>query len=320
MEKPTKLYKYYRNKNYVFNTITNGQLYFSTADKFNDPYDCYIGINKREFYKKYFLSLLKENNLNKFYKDFLENYYDNTVRKELQFNAVEDFVMINTRNDNNPVLNQLLNKVEKRYISYAKQIHKLKRSLYICCFSNTDIESSIQMWAYYANNYNGYCCTYQLDTNTKSKKHNTLAKMFYDHLYPINYTEKLINVDIDQLLMLEPRHLNESTYIKELVFLASQSKYKKWENESEYRLIFDKEDFINNGGDINTGLINFPFLSQLTLGRDIPKEKQRQFLEKLKDVEINRISYSYHEYKLGQDWDNESILHNLKVKLRIDED
>ena len=98
MEKPTKLYKYYRNKNYVFNTITNGQLYFSTADKFNDPYDCYIGINKREFYKKYFLSLLKENNLNKFYKDFLEKFIDS--RQEIDKEIAEEENVDDETNDN----------------------------------------------------------------------------------------------------------------------------------------------------------------------------------------------------------------------------
>lgn len=317
MDKPTKLYKYYRNRNYIFNTITNGKLHFSTADKFNDPYDCYIGVSKREFYKKYFAILLKDNHLTDFYDDFMANYYNNNIRKQLNFNAVEDYVMINNQNNQNPILKQLLNKVEKRYICYVKNIYKLKRSLYVCCFSNTDIESSIQMWAYYANNYNGYCCTYDINPKTQNIKKQQLAKMFYDHLYPIIYTDKLINVDIDTLLKIDPKKLDSSDYIKNLIFLAGQSKYKKWENESEYRLIFNKQDFIVNGGDISTGLMDFPFLTQLTLGRDISKEKQRQFLEQLKNIEINRISYSYHEYKLSKDWDDESVLHNLKIKLGI---
>ena len=237
----------------------------------------------------------------------------NNIRKQLNFNAVEDYVMINNQNNQNPILKQLLNKVEKRYICYVKNIYKLKRSLYVCCFSNTDIESSIQMWAYYANNYNGYCCTYDINPKTQNLKKQQLAKMFYDHLYPIIYTDKLINVDIDTLLKIDPKKLDSSDYIKNLIFLAGQSKYKKWENESEYRLIFNKQDFIVNGGDISTGLMDFPFLTQLTLGRDISKEKQRQFLEQLKNIEINRISYSYHEYKLSKDWDDESVLHNLNI-------
>ncbi len=316
--KPTKLYKYYKNRNYVLDTLTRGQLHFSTADKFNDPYDCYIGINKSEFYCKYFYKLLVENNT-KTLADEFEEFLNHPMLQNSTFNPVEEFTLLKSK-QNNIDLSGLTIKVVDRYVEYVKRIYKLKKAVYICCFSNSDLESSMQMWAYYANNYNGYCCTYSLDKEVKTDKHKKLKQLFLDHLYPITYTDKLISINIDKLIKLDPRKLTESDYINTLILKASKSKYKKWQNESEYRLIFTKDEFVKAGGDLKTGQIDFPFLTQLTLGRDIAKERQKQFLNKLKGVEINKISYSFNEYKLTKDWDEDTVYHNLKIKLGINED
>ncbi len=318
-QKPTKLFKYYKNRNYVLETLTNGQLHFSTADKFNDPYDCYIGINKREFYCKYFVKLLKESNNTELAHEFENEFLLHPLMENKNLNPVEEFVLLKSKKANLD-LSPIAFKVMERYVEYVKRIYKLKKSVFICCFSNSDLESSMQMWAYYANNYNGYCCTYEIPKNCKTKKLQNLANLFYKHLHPITYTDQLINIDIDELIKLDPKKLTLSPYINQLIFKASVSKYKKWENESEYRLIFNKEDFVNAGGDLKTGQISFPFLTQLTLGRDIPKERQKLFLEKLKGVEINKISYSFNEYKLTKDWDEDTVYHNLKIKLGIKEE
>lgn len=317
--KPTRLYKYYRNRSYVLSTLTNNQLHFSTADKFNDPYDCYIGINKREFYCKYFIKLLNATNNSALAIEFEKDFLCHPLNENPNIDPVEEFVMLKNKKMGID-LSPFAFKVMERYVEYVKRIYKLKKSVYVCCFSNSDLESSMQMWAYYANNYNGYCCTYEIDTHSKTKSKQKLAQLFYEHLYPITYTDKLINIDIDKLIELDPKKLLGSTYIKDLIFQASQSKYEKWENESEYRLIFKKEDFEKAGGDIKTGQIYFPFLKQITLGRDIPKEKQSLLLENLKNVEINKISYSFNEYKLTKDWNEDTVYHNLKIKLGIIEE
>lgn len=318
-QKPTKLFKYYKNRNYVLETLTNNQLHFSTADKFNDPYDCYIGINKREFYCKYFVKLLNETNNTELANEFENQFLLHPLMENKNLNPVEEFILLKSKKFNLD-LSPIAFKVTERYVEYVKRIYKLKKSVFICCFSNSDLESSMQMWAYYANNYNGYCCTYEIPKNCKNKKLQNLANVFYEHLHPITYTDQLINVDIDKLIELDPKKLTLSPYINKLVFQASISKYKKWENESEYRLIFTKDEFVSCGGNLKTGQIYFPFLKQITLGRDIPKEKQALFLEKLKNVEINKISYSFNEYKLTKDWDEDTVYHNLKIKLGIKEE
>lgn len=318
-EKPTKLYKYYKNRNYVIETLTNNQLHFSTADKFNDPYDCYIGINKREFYCKYFVQLLKQDNKKTLADEFETKFLPHPLMDNLNLNPIEEYALLKFKKDKIDLTPIILN-VEKSYVEYVKQIYKLKKSIYICCFSNSDLESSMQMWAYYANNYNGYCCTYEINANSNNEKIKDLANTFNNHLHPITYTEKLISVDIDKLIKIKPKNLTHDEYIKNLVLQASQSKYKKWENESEYRLIFNKTDFVNAGGNLKTGQIHFPFLKQLTLGRDIPKSRQKLFMEKLKNVEINKISYSFNEYKLNKKWDESTVYHNLKIKLGITEE
>lgn len=110
------------------------------------------------------------------------------------------------------------------------------------CLSDTD-ENNMPMWAYYANNHQGFCVEYLLCD--KQKK----------YVFPVTYEPERVSANAITTNLLyeymkmreegkEPTDTSsEANVYLQMMILSLAAKHKSWEHEKEYRIICHREDF-----------------------------------------------------------------------------
>lgn len=109
----------------------------------------------------------------------------------------------------------------------------------ITCLSNTD-EQNMPMWAYYANNHQGFCVEYEFsETQTK-------------YIFPVNYEENrefassIVTHIINNICKAKQGdfQLTDKDYLyNQILFLSMTAKHTSWMHENEYRIIAPYSDF-----------------------------------------------------------------------------
>lgn len=106
----------------------------------------------------------------------------------------------------------------------------------VACLSNTN-EQNMPMWAYYANNHEGFCVEYHL--SNKQKK----------YIFPVAYDEKriygnsIVTHIINELQSMIKQNLSldnissDFQVYQHLVFLSLATKHESWKHEKEYRIM-----------------------------------------------------------------------------------
>ena len=104
----------------------------------------------------------------------------------------------------------------------------------VSCFSANEL-SCFPMWAYYTNNYKGYCIEYEL----KDKK----------YVHEVNYTDERIGI-ASILCNLEDIYSKES---EQKLYTIMQNLFIKnitWEHEKEYRIVYPIDEPCGKNVDI----------------------------------------------------------------------
>lgn len=114
-------------------------------------------------------------------------------------------------------------------------LDEIRRNFRIACFNNADEkEQNMPMWAYYANNHQGFCVDHTFNTGSMTL------------LYPVSYephrisANSLITSFIADMLNSQLKGIPLSQEAKErmlLLFLSSVIKHKSWEHEREIRAV-----------------------------------------------------------------------------------
>jgi len=123
------------------------------------------------------------------------------------------------------------NLIEKYYTSLVKK-------WYVSCLSNTN-EQNMPMWAYYANNHNGFCVKYEFSDEQKK------------YIFPVSYEEKRqsANSIITRLLTsmyklkANGKLSGEDRVLLQILFLSMTAKHISWSHEKEYRIICNQAWF-----------------------------------------------------------------------------
>ncbi len=116
------VYKYFRINQYLYDTLISNQLYFSSIEQFNDPYDCHLAI----------LDKISEEDFNVFIEktikdtDIKMKYLDAFRKKPDEF--IKPFI--------------------EMYRNWLKHLG-------ICCF--TKGKENILLWSHYADSHRGVC-------------------------------------------------------------------------------------------------------------------------------------------------------------------
>lgn len=170
---PDKLCKFRSVNEYSISALQENTLYFSSADKYDDPFDCYLHIDWNKIQN--ILHSIKDTSIEEllqampslqpFSKECLQHYFNNIFSKEMIFN-----------------LNDIRSLVQ--------------RTSYAISFSDNYLNENL--WLKYANNHRGFCLIYDLCckddiinnnfTFLQNNFHNTA-----NYLFPIYYSNESYN-------------------------------------------------------------------------------------------------------------------------------
>lgn len=140
------------------NSIDNAQLWISSPNTFNDPFDCAFNLD------------IKSLMYNTAYKSCSHLYDNTTLNQELHHQHAIHLV-------NNTDL-ELQERVEK-------QIKQISEIVFVSCFSEYENLLSLRMWGHYASKHCGFCAEY--DFNTITRQYRSFCPIRYSDVYSINH-------------------------------------------------------------------------------------------------------------------------------------
>lgn len=176
LEYPKLLYKYLPISEYALDNLRTNTLYFSSADKFDDPFDTYIHVDSKEVerqVKEFFKNTQAIDTFKELYKELYgQSFSQNADKINELFNS--KFVM------------NVFNAVSKNTRSFIQQ------SICAACFSEE--EHNRALWLKYGQNHQGFCLIYDTTNSTnylcgKEEKCNNCKSNIPTPLYPIYYSK-----------------------------------------------------------------------------------------------------------------------------------
>lgn len=153
--------------------------------------------------------------------------------------------------------------------------NSLAKSFKYTCLSDTD-ENNMPMWAYYANNHQGFCVEY------------LLCEMQKKYIFPVTYEPERVSANaITTNLLYEYMKMKEegkdytdtsadaNVYLQ-MMILSLAAKHKSWKHEKEYRIICHRDDF--------------PAIpSKIYIGLNCKEEYRKLLTEVGKSIEVCKV-------------------------------
>ena len=185
---PKYLYKYYSENPLNLDTIKKHEMWYSAPCNYNDAFDCDISINEKALFECFLKEASQERRI---------------------------------RQGSSGWMN-LKGVVHKQIHNLQEEFEETKRTTGISCLSESD--SSLLMWAHYANNHKGMCVEYELLKISNQLKFTPV---------PVIYTNDRVT-----LSSLESENLDHDTM---KIFVESiTTKSSEWNYEKEWRIIRDE--------------------------------------------------------------------------------
>lgn len=249
---PSKLFRYRECSEMQFDAFYHDNIYASTADKFNDPYDCLLRFDKKFIFDSIHQSASKEHIIQ--LRDYLKSgndmpeqfrllYGDDRSQqlKEVLLNASEQDLdnYEASFNLSREVFDSNIEAVLNNAVLYFKQ------QAHVACFSETI--KSVTMWSHYAKSHTGFALEYDLRNidlkcDSCAEKQNCPNRIIHN-LYPVIYTRRRYDATnfVDCYL---GRNFGMSTKVDDILFFNKAALYKspQWSYEKEWRLFLDKKD------------------------------------------------------------------------------
>jgi hypothetical protein len=201
--------------------LKHSEIWLSSPNSFNDPYDCRLTYNSKKLLDYYFVTGT--------IKTF-SNVSGEGNNQILSFNTIPTYEETMGKyypsikpDDKNT--NDILNKTYSSFDNWITLIsNKINNSVIISCFS--EIIESIRMWSLYADKHKGFCLEYDFKSLPKTDQ---ITKA----LYPVKYQKELF--DITEFMV------NTSENNNFYQFRAAITKSIEWDYEKEWRMMFHTE-------------------------------------------------------------------------------
>lgn len=142
--RPLKLYRYMKFDDFWEKNILEGQLFLSPAIGMNDPFDCLIYVNHKE-YLDHMFELMKK---------IFPKVDNKIIRQEVSGTIDTDM---------------------------DKLLLEIKKTIRIACFSEDYL--SPLMWAHYADSHKGFCIEYDLSKLPDGYRNGILPVLYSDQRY-----------------------------------------------------------------------------------------------------------------------------------------
>ncbi|MGG3041784.1 DUF2971 domain-containing protein [Bacillus anthracis] len=264
------LYKYRDCSPNNLENLKNDVVRLSTANSFNDPYDCGLTHNLlhplksmllHAFIDKYAVGKnITEEEITKLKNMTLETAIERILGKE-KFNEIKDEL--------SEYLEDEIESIEYREIK--NKVELFQQGSLVSCFSEN--MSSILMWSHYADNHKGFCIEYDFSKHSLTES-----------LHPVIYSDKIF--DISPYIIDRNRFSNPSVNI-----YAAINKSKSWSYEQEWRLVFQGTTPHNYA---------VPRAKSIFLGSKISNDDKQKLLKIANQNNISVYQMKIHprEYKL----------------------
>lgn len=306
---PSRLFRYRECSEAQFDAFYHDTIYASTADKFNDPYDCLLRCDKQFILNaishgasKEYITQLRDglkagNQLPSELRDIYGSKGESVLRAALMEATDEDIdnfeeTFAQTKSD---LFSNVQSVIDKALTYMREQTH-------VACFSETI--KSVTMWSHYAKSHTGFALEYdmrlyQTKCDQCSKKGECGDRIF-TNLYPVIYSCKRYDATsfVDYYI---GRSYGMPVKLQDVLFFNKAALYKspQWSYEKEWRLFLGKTHAYNQpclkvelkpvaiyyGNDISP--INKKILS------DIAKEKGIKEYQMFLDLESDVYSMKY---------------------------
>lgn len=204
---PKFLYKFYSwNKSYNRDLIIHNQIYFSSVDKFNDPFENIVPIDYTNFDYKDWIERIIEINKSK-------GIYNNLSNNSITAHAISDY----------------LEQVAKGRLQNLDEMNRLQyeyRKKYFAIFSMSATKKNILLWFHYSNSHKGICISYSTPE---------LIKFIRDKYSEDGYEILLEKVDYYRVFPFFDRREYDDP--RDFMIKSLVTKSSDWKYEKEYRLI-----------------------------------------------------------------------------------
>ncbi len=312
------LYSFYKNRDYSYETIFNGEMFLAYPKTFNDPYDCFIMVNQKDFEIEYLKSIFTEFVIDEaLIAESGKASLIDSINK-LQYEAVHEFRDIPSQytallGANFETIKQ---ECDDLFSKYCNEIEKLRNRYAMACFTTNKAQYNLAMWAHYADNYSGFCCKFNLEKTGIVSKDEQSQKLL-SLIKKVRYVKKFPQIDVKKLLEIPVNEIYHNKYVNNFIKNNLNKKYIQWKYENEYRLIIDKEDtsFVKKIETINGFTIDFSYLKELYIysnKHSIRKELVISAIAKKYNVKYYTLTLSRGNLELIEDEKNINK-HNLHL-------
>ncbi|MFE0554766.1 DUF2971 domain-containing protein [Paenibacillus sp. NPDC058910] len=233
---PDSLFKYRAFSQYSLENFINDEVRVTSANNFNDPFDCAHTLDFKKFVDQRMRqgllneipTIIRTHKLEYSIDEVINNLRDKPFMEILKFGLSLDPAV----NQDPGALDQFAITIEKTIedVHYKKLIaiiDRVQRSTYVCCFS--EVNDSTLMWSHYAENHSGFCLEYDFK---QCGRKDILTRA----LQPVIYSNELFDMT--------PYFNTPGRYNNLVSTFSAISKSKEWEYEREWRLAFPiGEDF-----------------------------------------------------------------------------
>lgn len=266
---PKCLYKFFPPSIYSLNCIQNKNIFLSSPQDFNDPFDSFICVDDQAYIKFYILKAIENNGLKSLSSTldcFSEEEFETLkcasihgkYKKELRY--VDNFKsrlyhMCEGKSDE---FNSKVNSISVSAVrDKDKKVNIIRNLPYrITCFSNfaddEELGRNTTMWSHYAKSHTGFCVKYSL--NFKNIIYSEIIKC---GLLPVIYTSRLPKLTLQDFKNItfagEDLKLVPSVLKKSYKALITKSKF--WNYEKEWRLIISEDN------EVQMSFNTIPFLN-----------------------------------------------------------
>jgi hypothetical protein len=226
---PKSVFKFRAVNEYSIDNFKTNSLWVSSADQFNDPYDCFYTLSfdelasamwckNKEQIKTFVLEKSKQHNCALTLEE---------INRAASINELAKIILSADKNIPPQNHNRIIESAECTLKGIFESHHTgrfrniLQKNMGICSLSKTN--SSLRMWRSYGDNHQGFSLEYDL---TPIKRDSPLANC----LFPVVYTSNL--PDMTAYFTVDENKFNNLFGI-----IAAMHKSKEWKYEKEWRII-----------------------------------------------------------------------------------
>ena len=289
-----KLYRYRKSTNREITTLSKNSIWLSNPESFVDVFDATIPIQDdvtiasdygfrftAEVAYKAIVETAKDDEFvpskEAFYQAMCEAKTTYNTRYKIDKKMREiygnEYEMYETRKLALSEHNRVVEKKARAAIEFMHYVaEQPRKTMSIASFSRS--KDNRNMWENYASNYSGFCVEYDFYRAIESFD----AKTAWDilHLLPVSYYAKREPLNHSKILQsLVTHHTKQGEFdidVEEILkseYLSLTTKLLDYRSEKEWRLVMPNKHY---------GLYEFPYVSAIYLGKDMPDNKAGKLL------------------------------------------